>query len=52
MSEKTVSPDYMSQEEINRRIGKVLWGKDAESFSMGKLIKAFLKKRIRSFFKK
>jgi len=52
LSEKNVNPNYMSEEEINRRIGKVLWGKDAEPFSMGKLIRAFIKKRIVSFFKK
>lgn len=52
MSEEKVKPDYMTEEEINRRIGKVLWGKDAEPFSMGKLIRKFIIKRIVSYFKK
>jgi hypothetical protein len=52
MSKTKVEPDYMSEEEINRRIGKVLWGKEAEPFSMGKLIRKFIIKRIVSFFKR
>jgi hypothetical protein len=47
-----VNPKPMDEEEMNKKIGKLLWGKDGKPFSMGKLIGHFIKKRFKGFFKK
>jgi len=39
-------PKYPDPDEINAGIGKVLWGKNGKPFSMGRLIKSFMKKRV------
>jgi len=46
MEEFMKKPKYADQDEIFEAIGKVLWGKNGKKFSMGRLIRAFLKKRL------
>jgi hypothetical protein len=46
MEEFNNKPEYPDPDELNAGIGKVLWGKDGKSFSMGRLIRSFIKKRI------
>jgi hypothetical protein len=50
MESYEVNPTPMSEEEMNNKIGKLLWGKDGKEFSMGRLIGSFIKKRIKSWF--
>jgi hypothetical protein len=47
-----INPTPLEEDEMNKRIGKLLWGKEGKPFSMGKLIFYFIKKRIVRFFKK
>ncbi|MBD3193418.1 MAG: hypothetical protein GF317_00065 [Candidatus Lokiarchaeota archaeon] len=50
MKNMKVETHPMGEEEMNKKIGKLLWGKDGKEFSMGRLIKAFMKKRVKSWF--
>ncbi|MBD3354003.1 MAG: hypothetical protein GF364_21150 [Candidatus Lokiarchaeota archaeon] len=36
-----------SIEELDKSVGQLLWGNDANEFSMGRLVFAFLKRRIK-----
>jgi hypothetical protein len=40
-------PNYVNEDEMNKAIGRVLWGKNGKEFSMRRLIFTFIKKRIR-----
>ncbi len=44
MEEFMNKPKYADKNEINKAIGRVLWGKNGKKFSMSRLIFAFLKK--------
>ena len=44
MEEFLKKPNYANEEDINRAIGKILWGKNGKPFSMRRLIFAFIKK--------
>ena len=44
MEEFLTKPNYADKEDIDKAIGKVLWGKNGKPFSMRRLIFAFMKK--------
>ena len=44
MEEFLKKPNYADKEDINKAIGKILWGKNGKTFSMRRLIFAFIKK--------
>jgi hypothetical protein len=44
MEEWMKKPKYSSKDEIDRAIGRVLWGNKNKKFSMLKLIFGFMKK--------
>lgn len=46
MEEFLKKPNYTDNEDINKAIGKILWGKNGKPFSMRRLIFAFIKKKI------
>jgi len=46
MEEYLRKPNYADEKDINRAIGKILWGKNGKPFSMRRLIIAFIKKSI------
>jgi hypothetical protein len=39
-------PDYSKPEEINKSIGKILWGEKGKDFNMRRLIFGFMKKKL------
>ena len=45
MEKFTVEPKYRKKEEINKAIGKVLWGKNGKEYSLIRLMVALLKKK-------
>lgn len=47
----TEKPKKIDEEQINKDLGKLMWGDADKEFSMGKLIGSFTKQRIRGFFK-
>ncbi|MFX0020640.1 MAG: hypothetical protein ACFFAK_15865 [Promethearchaeota archaeon] len=46
MEEFLKKPDYSSQEEIHKAIGRILWGKKGKPFTMRRLIFGFIKKKL------
>jgi hypothetical protein len=46
MEEFSKKPDYSPQEEINKAIGRILWGNKNKIFSMRRLITGFIKKKL------
>ncbi|MFX1418851.1 MAG: hypothetical protein ACFE9N_08025 [Promethearchaeota archaeon] len=46
MEEFKKKPDYSKEEEINKAIGRILWGEKFKPFSMRRLIFGFIKKKI------
>lgn len=46
MEEFSKKPDYSTQEEINKAIGRILWGNKNKIFSMRRLITGFMKKKL------
>ena len=44
MEEFMNKPKYADEKDINKAIGRVLWGKNGKKFSMPRLILAFIKK--------
>ena len=46
MEEFMKKPDYSKPEDINKAIGKILWGDKGKVFSMRRLILGFTKKKL------
>ena len=46
MEEFSKKPKYSTQEDINKAIGHILWGKKNKVFSMRRLIMGFIKKKL------
>ena len=46
MEEFAKKPKYSTPEEINKAIGRILWGKKNKVFSMRRLITGFMKKKL------
>jgi hypothetical protein len=46
MEEFMKKPDYSKSEEINKAIGRILWGDRKKEFSMRRLISGFMKKKL------
>ncbi|MFX0049062.1 MAG: hypothetical protein ACFE8G_12970 [Candidatus Hermodarchaeota archaeon] len=40
-----VKPNYANENEINKAIGKILWGKEGKKYSLMRLFLALIKKR-------
>ena len=46
MEEFMKKPEYSKPEEINKAIGRILWGDKEKDFSMRRLISGFMKKKL------
>jgi len=46
MEEFKKKPNYSKSEEINKAIGKILWGDRNKVFTMRRLILGFMKKKL------
>lgn len=52
MEKLTVNPEYGKKDEINKAIGKILWGKNGKKYSLFRLMIALLKKKKKQEAKK